>query len=78
MTAAQLTALLDSGLERMLDSSSTDILDAGELLYARYVKPEYSSKQTEFFMALFKCSRATYFRLLNRATGILSRLIFGM
>ncbi len=73
-----LTSAVQQGIEAMLASASDDILDAGELLYARFIKPEYAAKTADFYMALFRSSRATYFRLLNKAVSLLSARIFGL
>ena len=73
-----LTGAVQQGIEAMLSSPSETILDAGELLYARYIKPEYAAKTPEFYMTLFRSSRATWFRMVNRAVSLLSAYIFGV
>ena len=56
-----LTGAVQQGIEAMLSSPSETILDAGELLYARYIKPEYAAKTPEFYMTLFR-----YFRKIDK------------
>ncbi len=75
---ASLIKPLQQGIEAMLSSSDENIVDAGELLYARFVKPEYSAKTSDFYMALFRCSRAGWFRMQNRAVSLLSACVFGV
>ncbi|MCF0150976.1 MAG: hypothetical protein HUJ80_06170 [Firmicutes bacterium] len=71
-------ARLNSALDDFLDSPSPAVAEAGDLLYARFVKPEYETKPTEFYMALFKCSRATWFRMVNQAISLFSSYLFGL
>ncbi|MBR0139625.1 MAG: hypothetical protein IJM17_04990 [Firmicutes bacterium] len=75
---ASLIKPLQLGIEAMLSSPDETIVDAGELLYARFVKPEYSAKTGDFYMALFRCSRAGWFRMQNRAISLLSACVFGV
>lgn len=75
---ASLIKPLQLGIEAMLSSPDETIVDAGELLYARFVKPEYSAKTCDFYMALFRCSRAGWFRMQNRAISLLSACVFGV
>lgn len=76
--SAVLLERVNAALDQLLDSPSPAMADAGDLLYARFVKPEYETKPVEFYMALFKCSRATWFRMVNQAVSCFSSFLFGI
>ncbi len=61
-----------------MESSNDELQQAGELLYDRYISPEYENEKPVFFEKISTFPHATYSRKLNAAIACLSRQLFGI
>lgn len=69
--------IVRAGVEMMQNSSSEQYKEYGELLYARYIHPDYGDENIDFFINISKKKKTAYFAALNKSIACLSSFLFG-
>jgi len=69
--------IVRAGVEMMQESSSEQYREYGEILYARYIHPDYAGENIDFFIKCSKKKKTAYFAALNKSIASLSSFLFG-
>ena len=69
--------IVRSGVEMLLHSPSKQYQEYGDLLYARYIHPDYGDENIDFFISISAKKKTAYFATLNKSIACLSSYFFG-
>ena len=69
--------IVESGIEMLRSSVSYEEREYGEILYSRYVHPDYADENVEFFMEIAGKKKTAYHEALNKSICCLSGFLFG-